>query len=156
LQVRALDRETNTAFVLLAAPSHTGKLHSAASRAVRHDSSLKSTDMKNIRSAFVEISSRQRATHTASLLEQLSQAHLSLPDGFSSSSGSAREKVLRRTLDTAIGSLRALATLYERREMRWAEEKLKLDEDKERVQLLLKQVLGAGVFGTVGGPTTPA
>jgi hypothetical protein len=78
LQVRALDRETNTAFVLLAAPSHTGKLHSAASRAVRRDSSLKSTDMKNIRSAFAEISSRQHATHTASLLEQLSQARLSL------------------------------------------------------------------------------
>jgi Holliday junction resolvasome RuvABC DNA-binding subunit len=77
-------------------------------------------------------------------------------DGFLLEQRSAREKDLRRALDTAIGSLHALGTLYERREMRWAEEKLKLDEDKERVQLLLKQVLGAGVFGTVGGPTTPA
>jgi glucose-6-phosphate dehydrogenase assembly protein OpcA len=153
LQVRALDRETNTAFVLLAAPSHTGKLHSAASRAVRRDSSLKSTDMKNIRSAFAEISSRQHATRTASLLEQLSQARLSSRDGSSSSS---REKDLRRALDTAIGSLHALGTLYSRREMRWAEEKLKLDEDKEKVELVLKQVLGASIFGTVGDAVTPA
>ncbi|KAN0129989.1 hypothetical protein V8E53_012143 [Lactarius tabidus] len=42
----ALDRETDTTLVFLAAPSQTGKLHSVASRAFRRDSSLhKSTDM---------------------------------------------------------------------------------------------------------------
>ena len=154
LQFRALDRETNTALVLLAAPSHTGKLHSVASRAVRRDSSLKSTDMKNIRSAFAEISSRQHTMRTASLLEQLSQAHLSSRDRSPSTSRGAREKDLRRALDTAIGSLHALGTLYERREMRWAEEKLRLDEEKGKVELVLKQVLGTSIFGTVGDPAT--
>ncbi|KAN0137580.1 hypothetical protein V8E53_004631 [Lactarius tabidus] len=40
-------------------------------------------------------------------------------------------------------------TNYERREMRWIEEKHKLDEDKEKVQLLLKQVLGVGSVGNL-------
>jgi hypothetical protein len=31
--------------------------------------------------------------------------------------------------------------------MRWIEEKHRLDEDKEKVQLLLRQVLGVGVVG---------
>ena len=153
-QLRALDRETNTAFVLLAAPSHTGKLHSAASRAVRRDSS---PNMKKIRSAFAEITFRSHATHTASLLEQLSQARLSSRDGFPSSSRRSREKDLCRALDTAIGSLHALGALCKRQEMRWTQEKFKLDEDKEKVQLLLKQVLGASIFGPVGDAqaTTP-
>ena len=137
--------------MLLAAPSHTGKLHSAASRAVRRD---RFPDMKNIRSAFAEISSRQHTTRTASLLEQLSQAHSSSRDRFPSSSRGAREKDLRRALDTAIGSLHALGTLYERREMRWAEEKLRLDEDKDKVELVLKQVLGTSIFGAIGDPAT--
>jgi hypothetical protein len=33
--------------------------------------------------------------------------------------------------------------------MRWIEEKHRLDEDKEKVQLLLKQVLGVGVVGNL-------
>lgn len=65
------------------------------------------------------------------------------------SGSGAREEDLRRALDTAIGSLHALGTLYERREMRWIEEKLKLDEDKAKVQLLLKQVLGVSVVGNL-------
>ena len=30
--------------------------------------------------------------------------------------------------------------------MRWVEEKHRLDEDKDKVQLLLNQVLGIGIF----------
>jgi len=42
-------------------------------------------------------------------------------------------------LDIAIGSLRALGSFYEQREIRWIEEKhSRLDEDKEKVRLLLK------------------
>jgi hypothetical protein len=33
--------------------------------------------------------------------------------------------------------------------MRWIEEKRRLDEDKEKVQLLLKQVLGVGIAGNL-------
>jgi len=146
----ALDRETDTTLVLLAAPSHTGKLHSVASRAVRRDSSFhESTDMASIRAAFAELSARRRASRSSSLLEQLSRASSSSRDGSPSSSSDAREEDLRRALDTAIGSLRALGSLYEHREMRWIEEKHRLDDDKEKVQLLLKQVLGVGVVGNL-------
>jgi hypothetical protein len=130
-----------------------GKLHSVASRAARRDSSLyESTDvMMGIRSAFAELAAHHhRASRSSSLLEQLSRASSSSRDGSSSSSSDAREEDLRRALDTAIGSLHALGSLYEQREMRWIEEKHRLDEDtKEKVQLLLKQVLGVGVIGNL-------
>ncbi|KAH9035617.1 hypothetical protein EDB85DRAFT_2143558 [Lactarius pseudohatsudake] len=111
----ALDRETDTTLVLLAAPSHSGKLHSVASHA------------------------RAAAHRARRLVEQLSRASSSSRDGSPSSSSDACEEDFYRTLDTAIGSLRALGSLYERREMRWIEEKHRLDDDKEKVQLLLKQ-----------------
>ena len=135
--------------MLLAAPSHTGKLHSVASRAIRRDDDLDSTDMMSIRSGFAEVAARRRTSRSASLLEQLSRASSSSRDGSPSSSSDAREEVLRRSLDTAFGSLRALGSLYEQREMRWIEEKHRLDDDKEKVQLLLKQVLGVGVVGNL-------
>jgi hypothetical protein len=66
----ALDRETDTTLVLLAAPSQTGKLHSVASRVVRSDSSLhESTDIVCIQSAFSELAARRRASRSSSLLE---------------------------------------------------------------------------------------
>jgi len=138
LQFHDLDRETNTALVLLAAPAHTGKLHSVTSRAFRRDSSLKSTGMKNIRSAFAEMAARQHAARPTSLLGQLSR---------SSGSGDARREDLRRALDTAISGLHALESLNEQREMRWVEEKHRFDEEKEKILLPLKQMLGIGVFG---------
>lgn len=136
--------------MLLAAPTHTGKLHSIASRALRRDSDLlESTDMMNIRAGFAEVAARRRASRSASLLEQLSRASSSPRDGSPSSSNESREEDLRRALDTALGSLRTLGSLYEQREMRWVEEKHRLDDDKEKVQLLLKQVLGVGVVGNL-------
>jgi len=136
--------------VLLAAPSHTGRLHSVASRAIRRDVELlDSADMMSIRSGFAEVATRRRASRSSSLLEQLSRASSSPRDGSPSSGSEAREEDLRRALDTAIGSLRALGSLYEQREMRWVEEKHRLDEDKDKVQLLLKQVLGVGVVGNL-------
>ena len=134
--------------MLLAAPSHTGKLHSVASRAIRRDVELlNSPDMTTIRSAFAKVAARRRASHSASLLEQLSRVSSSPRDG--SDSSEARKEDLRRALDTTIGSLSALGSLYEQREMRWIEEKRRLDEDREKVQLLLKQVLGVGVVGNL-------
>jgi hypothetical protein len=150
LQFRAFDREIDITLVLLAAPSHTGKLHSVASRAVRRDSSLyESTDMASIRAVFAELSGRRRASRSSSLLEQLSRASSSSRDRSPSSNSDARKDDLRRALDTAIGSLHALGSLYEWQEMRWIEEKHRLDDDKEKVQMLLKQVLGVGVVGNL-------
>ncbi|KAF8267353.1 hypothetical protein EI94DRAFT_1730875 [Lactarius quietus] len=120
---------------------HTREHYPVTSQAVRRDSSLKPSGMKNIRPAFKEIASRKHAAHRPLLLEQLSAVSFS-HDGAPSSSSGARQEDLRCALLTTIGSFNALETLYERREMRWAEEKLKLDEDKEKVQLLLTQVQG--------------
>lgn len=39
-QFHALDRKTNTTLVLLAVSSYTGKLHSVASRSIRHEGFL--------------------------------------------------------------------------------------------------------------------
>lgn len=147
-QFRALDRETNTTLVLLAAPFRTGELYFVASRAVRRDGFLKPTNMKKLRSAFAEIVSRQQAPRPTPLFEQLPRAFLSSHGG---SSSGAREEDLLRALDTAIGSFHALTSLYKRRETRWIEEKLKLDEYKQKIQLLLKQALGIGVFDNLAG-----
>ena len=126
-QFHALDRETNTPLMLLAAPIHSGKFHSVASRAVRRDRSRTPADMKNIRSSFAEIVSLQPAPRPTSLLEHLT---LSSRDGCSNG---ARKENLLRALDTAIGSLHVLGNLYEQREMRWVEEKHRVDEDKDKV-----------------------
>ncbi|KAN0140832.1 hypothetical protein V8E53_001276 [Lactarius tabidus] len=130
-----------------------GKLHPVAMHTAGRDSSLyESTDMMmGIRSAFAELAAHhRRASCLSSLLEQLSRVSSSSRDGSSSSSSDTREDDLRRTLDTAIGSLHALGSLYEQQEMWWTEEKHRLDEDtKEKVQLLLKQVLGVGVIGNL-------
>ena len=118
-QFHTLGRETNTTLVLLAAPTHTGKLHSVASRAVHRDRTLKSIDMKNIRSAFAEMASRHHALRPPSLVQQLSPAGLSSYDRSPSSSDGADEEDLRRAVDTTIDTLCALKSrLYERREMR--------------------------------------
>lgn len=146
----ALDRETNIPLVLLAAPSHTGKLHSAVSRAARRDDSLRSTDMTNIRSAFAQIVSRQHTLRPTSMLEQLPGpcSSSSSDDGLPLSSSSGRED-LCRSLNNAISSLHALGRLYERQATSCIEEKHRLDEEKETILLLFKQVLDAGVFGNL-------
>ena len=102
-----------------------------------------------MRTAFAEIAARRRASRSVSLIEQLSSASSPPGDGSPSSSSVTREEDLWGSLDTVIGSLRALGSLYEQQEMRWIEEKHRLDEDKEKVQLLLRQALGVGVVGNI-------
>lgn len=62
-------------------------------------------------------------------------------DGSSEGSGS-REEELKRALDAALGSLNALGAIYEQRESRWRDEMHRLSEDRERVELLMRQILG--------------
>ena len=67
----ALDREKDTALVLLAASPHKGKLRSVTSRAIRWDVKLRnSSDMMAIRSAFAEVAAHRRASRSASLLKR--------------------------------------------------------------------------------------
>ncbi|KAH9167249.1 hypothetical protein EDB89DRAFT_2075082 [Lactarius sanguifluus] len=87
----------------------------------------------NICSAIAEMAARRCASRSSSLVEQLSCASSSR-NGSPSSSSDARKKNLHRALDTAIGSLHTLGSLYERREMRWIEEKHRLDEDQGKAR----------------------
>jgi hypothetical protein len=54
------------------------------------------------------------------------------------------EEELRRALGAALGSLTALGGIYDQREARWREEMRRISEDRERIEMLLKQALGEG------------
>ncbi|KAI0029795.1 hypothetical protein K488DRAFT_88390 [Vararia minispora EC-137] len=133
LQFNALDRETDTTMVLMAAPPHTSALHLLRSRAVRRDRTLSTTDLRR---AFAQLAAQRaaRRTRTPSLLERFTP-----PRGADADETNAE---LRAALDAAVGSLSALHQIYNEREVRWAEEMRRLDEDRERVRMLLGQVLG--------------
>ncbi|KAJ7618437.1 hypothetical protein FB45DRAFT_167666 [Roridomyces roridus] len=140
----ALDRQTDATMVLLAAPSHTTKLHSLTSRSIkRHPAILQSPAMANLRVGFRHIAGQRRATrtHHASLADRLLMGSSS---NLSSATGSdiSREEDLKRALNTALGSLGALKGIYEQREARWTEEMRRISDDRQRVELLLRQVLG--------------
>ena len=59
-----------------------------------------------------------------------------------SDGSSEREEDLRRALQAALGSLGALGNIYEQREARWKEEMRRISDDRETVEVLLKQALG--------------
>ncbi|KAJ7476961.1 hypothetical protein B0H11DRAFT_2234921 [Mycena galericulata] len=137
----ALDRQTDSTMVLLAAPSHSTKLHSLTSRSIkRHPSLSQSPAITNVRVAFQHIAAQRRATrsHHSSLADRFLVSSNSSGDGTEES----REEELKRALGTALGSLGTLKGIYEQREARWAEEMRRISDDRERVELLLRQVLG--------------
>ncbi|KAF5322655.1 hypothetical protein D9619_001281 [Psilocybe cf. subviscida] len=136
---QALDRQTDATMVLLASPSHTTKLHGIRSRSIRRQPILAtSVNMNQIRSGFSHIAAQRRATRPdkTSLVERfMAGSSSSGGDGSDGSSGSLPEN-LRRVLDAALGEV------YEQREARVLEELQRSREDRERVELLLRQVLG--------------
>jgi hypothetical protein len=148
-QFNALDRQTDATLVLLAAPSHSTKLHSLTSRSIKRNPALsQSTAMADVRIGFRHIASQRRATRAR---------HSSLADRFMgpsnlSGDGSdvSREEDLKRALSTALGSLGALKGIYEQREARWADEMRRITDDRERVELLLRQVLGEDQESSTG------
>ncbi|KAK7053780.1 hypothetical protein R3P38DRAFT_2852111 [Favolaschia claudopus] len=137
----ALDRQTDATLVLLAAPSHSTKLHSLTSRSIKRNPALShSPALADVRVGFRHIATQRRATRSR---------HSSLADRFMgpsnlSGDGSdlSREEDLKRALNTALGSLGALKGIYEQREARWVDEMRRISDDRERVELLLRQVLG--------------
>jgi hypothetical protein len=131
--------------VLLAAPSHSTKMHSIKSRSIRRQPANANTaSINELRKTFNRIASQRRSTrsHKSSLLDRfLLPSASSGGEGSDGSSGS-REEDLRRALEAALGSLGALGGMYEQREARWTEEMRRISEDREKVELLLRQVLG--------------
>ncbi|KAH9887672.1 hypothetical protein C8Q73DRAFT_656509 [Cubamyces lactineus] len=151
---QALDRETDTTLVLLAAPSHSTKLHALTSRAIRRDATLtNSPALANLRRSFSRLAVERRAARKAqhmSLAERLSSRSISSEDG-SPGASSPGDMDLRRALDAALGSLGALNAIYEQREARWRDEMRKQNEDRERIELLLRQALGPVMSNGHGG-----
>ncbi|KAF7320057.1 hypothetical protein MKEN_00789900 [Mycena kentingensis (nom. inval.)] len=138
----ALDRQTDATLVLLAAPSHSTQLHSLTSRSIKRNPSLgQSPAMKEVRVGFRQMAERRRATrtHQSSLADRFMSSANGSGDG---SDAALREEDLKRALGTALGSLSALRGIYDQREARWVEEMRRIRDDRERVELLLRQVLG--------------
>ncbi|KAF8994603.1 hypothetical protein BDQ17DRAFT_1527360 [Cyathus striatus] len=154
---RALDRQTDATMVLLASPSHTTKLHTIRSRSIRREAFIAhSSAMREIKRSFKLTSSARRntRTHTSSLIDRfLASAGNEVSGDSSDGSDKSREEDLKRALETALGSLGTLGSIYEQREARWAEEMRRVREERERVELLLRQVLGDhhAITGNGGG-----
>jgi hypothetical protein len=140
---QALDRQTDATLVLMAAPSHSTKLHSITSRSIRRDPALvNSPAMSSLRSSFRHVASRRRVSRAnrVSLADRL-LSNSGSSTGGSDGSSESREEDLRRALQAALGSLGALGGLYDQREARWREEMRRISDDRETVELLLKQAL---------------
>jgi len=166
-QFRALDRQTDSTMILVAAPSHTRKLYSLMSRSIRRDSALLNGDpVSSIRRSFRHVVTQRRVSrvnHGMSLVDRLGlrsrSGSISVDSmGYSDvGSSESREDDLRRALEAALGSLDALGNIYEERETRWREEMKRLGDDKSRVELLLSQTFGKfsgmGVGSGSGGST---
>ena len=93
---------------------------------------------------------QRRSTRTpkASLVERLL-----VPSGSSDGSDGSfesREEDLNRLMGGVLGGLGALGSIYEQREARWNEEMRRISEDRERVELLLRQIIGEGHGPPVG------
>ncbi|KAF9267118.1 hypothetical protein L218DRAFT_895335 [Marasmius fiardii PR-910] len=141
---QALDRQTDATMVLLAAPSHSPKLHMATSRSIRRQTNVsRSSAMTTLRSGFRQIATERRSMRSrskTSLADRFLMSSGASGDG--SDSSESREADLKRALDAALSSLGVLGNMYEQREARWLEEMRRISEDRERVELLLRQALG--------------
>lgn len=145
---QTLDQQTDSTLIVLAAPSHTNKLYALTSRSIRRENGSRPNPvLHNIRANFSQLAARRRinrAQPKASLASQLLSPSL---EGRSlSGSGDGREEELRKALEAAVGTL---GTIYEEREARWREEVKRANDEKDKVELLLKQV-----FGVTPSPTT--
>ncbi|KAF9475271.1 hypothetical protein BDN70DRAFT_814377 [Pholiota conissans] len=140
---QTLDRTTDATMILMASPSHSTKLHSLRSRSIRRSSFfLQGSWMRNIRGNFRQIvgSRRMSLPDQSSMVDRL----VSPSTGGDASDGSTvvAEENLRRALDVALGSLGAMGEVYEQREARVLEELQRAREEREKLQLILRQILG--------------
>jgi hypothetical protein len=98
-----------------------------------------------MRTSFRHVASRRRATRSrkSSLAERWLNGSGSSVDG-SDVSAESREEGLKRALDAALGSISHMSKILDEREARWKQEMLRLTDDRESIETVLKQILGAG------------
>lgn len=109
----------------------------------RQPAAATSITLKEVRAGFSRIATQRRNTRSqkSSLLDRFLIPSTSSGEG-SDGSSESREEDLKRALEAALGSLGALGGIYEQREARWLDEMRRVSEDRERVEMLLRQVLG--------------
>ncbi|KAI0786552.1 hypothetical protein C8Q75DRAFT_772157 [Abortiporus biennis] len=145
--LQALDRETDTTLVLLAAPPDSTKLHAVTSRSIRRDPTLAgSRALANIRSSFNALATQRRASRTPSysLADHITSA-LSATSSESTQLGDSREEELSRALQAAMGSFGALRKVFDQREARWMAERGRMSEEREYVEQLMQHMFGPGI-----------
>lgn len=130
--------------VLLAAPSHSTKLYSVRSRSVRRQAlQTGAPDIAPLKIGFKRIAAHRRMTRSHNKSSLVDRFLVSSGTSGEGSDGSeSREVELKRAFETAVGSLGAFEHIFAEREARWAEEMKRISEDRERVEMLLRQVLG--------------
>lgn len=134
--------------VLMAAPTHSKTFYSIRSRSLRrHPSPAKSAEMRRLRGIFKSLV----GTKNQSFRNQPS--HMSLVERFEHFSSSSsdtietREEELKNTLGAALSTINALTSIYEGRDQRWVNEMGMRRDERERVDILLKQAFGFGMNG---------
>lgn len=75
--------------------------------------------------------------------------YLSSSLGSNSDGSEGNEMELRKALNTALASLDALRSIYDDRETRWIEEMRRLQTDRERVEMSLRQVVEPGYLSAL-------
>jgi hypothetical protein len=144
--------------VLLAAPNHGGEpLHALTSRSIRRDPSLlHSPALGTMQREFESVAAARGASRSTAFLPLAERLSALGSDAGAETPAGEREDELRRLLGSALTSLGALGGIYEAREARWREEVRRQNEDRESVELLLRQALGFGLIGngTMGGVPT--
>ncbi|KAJ3565693.1 hypothetical protein NP233_g7470 [Leucocoprinus birnbaumii] len=135
----ALDRQTDATMVLLAAPSHETKLYSVRSRSIRRQHN--GPDINPLKNGFKRIAAHRRKTRSNPNRSSLVDRFLTSSSGEGSES-ETREEDLKRALEAAVNSLGAFESIFAEREARWAEEMRRISDDRERVETLLRQVIG--------------
>jgi len=135
----ALDRSTDGTVLLLASSPSNPKIHrTLCSRSLRRSPELRlSAEMAQLRYSFASlVRSRQHIQRQARQLN---------PDP------SASSEELREALHGALGSLHQLGKMYSDLEERWMGEMRRLGEEKESVEVILRQALGyQGVVSNAG------
>jgi hypothetical protein len=110
--------------------------------------------MTPLKVGFKRMATHRRKTRSypqTSLAEKIWESSVTPGE---SSDGS--EMGLKRAYETAVHSLGAFERIFEEREARWSEEMRKIGEDRERMDLLLRQILGANrSFSDTSTPEAP-
>lgn len=100
--------------------------------------------MAQIKSSFRTLSTQRQAARAQTRYMSLADRFEYYSSSTSSEGSESREEELKGALGAALSSLSALSSIYEGREQRWRTEMGRMGDERERVEVLLRQALGVG------------